>query len=79
MMPHLLYEDDEITDESFRIGGSDSLLRKRAKTQALIMKHFWVRWKQEYLTLLFIKPLVGMTEMSNVGDVVLVLLDYTRS
>ena len=40
MLPHLLCKDDETTDESFQIGESDSLLRKRAKTQTLLMKHF---------------------------------------
>ena len=38
MLPHLLCEDDETTDESFEIGGFDSLLKKRAKTQALLIK-----------------------------------------
>ena len=80
MMQHLLCEDDEITDESFKIGGSDSLLRKRAKTQALIMKHFWVRWKQEYLTSLreFHRTTGRNDQNVNVGDVVLVHDDTPR-
>jgi len=63
MLPHLLCEDDETTDESFQMDGSDALMRKRAKTQALILKHFWVRWKQEYLTSLGGLP-VRITKMS---------------
>ena len=74
LIPHLLCEDYETTDESFQIGGSDSLLRKRAKTQTLIMKHFWVRWKQEYLTSLreFHRTTGRNDKNVNVGDVVLV-------
>ena len=80
MMPHLLCEEDETTDESFQIGGSDSLLRKKAKTQALIMKHFWVRWKQEYLTSLreFHQTTGRNDQNVNVGDVVLVHDDTPR-
>ena len=80
MLPHLLCEDDETIDESFQIGGSDSLLRKRAKTQALLMKDFWVRWKQEYLTSLreFHRTTGRNDQNVNVGDLVLVHDDIPR-
>ena len=80
IMPFLLCKDDETADESFQIGGSDSLLRKRAKTQALIMKHFWVRWKQEYLTSLreFHRTTGRNDQNVNVGDVVVVHDDTPR-
>ena len=80
MLPHLLCEDDETTDESFQIGGSDTLLRRRAKTQALLMKHFWVRWKQEYLTSLreFHRTTGRNDQNVNVGEVVLIHDDIPR-
>ena len=80
MLPHLLCEDDETTDESFQITGSDLLLRKRAKTQALLMKHFWVRWKQEFLTSLreFHWTTGKNDRKINVGEVVLVHHDIPR-
>ena len=80
MLQHLLCEDDETIDESFQIGGSDSLLRKRAKTQALLMKHFWVRWKQEHLTSLreFHRTTGRNDQNVNVGDLVLVHDDIPR-
>ena len=48
-LPHLITQDDEIHDPDF---GDDSALRRRAKRQALVIKHFWNRWKGEYLTAL---------------------------
>jgi len=80
MLPHLLCEDDETTDESFQMDGSDALMRKRAKTQALILKHFWVRWKQEYLTSLreFHKTTGKNDQVVKVGDIVLVHDDIPR-
>ena len=80
MMQHLLSEDDETTDESFQIGEPDSLLRKRAKTQALIMKYFWVRQKQEYLTSLreFHRTTGRNDQNVNAGDVVPVHDDTPR-
>ena len=50
MLPHQIYEDDEVTDADFQTGSSDSLLRKKAKIQALLQKQFWTRWKTEHLT-----------------------------
>ena len=50
MLPHQMCEDDEVIDADYQIGTSGSLLRRKVKTQALLLKHFWTRWKQEYLT-----------------------------
>ena len=81
ILPHWLCEDAETTDESFQTGGSDSLLRKRAKTQALLMKHFWVRWRQEYLTSLreFHRTAGRNDQNINVGEVVLIHDDIPRA
>ena len=81
MLPHLLCEDDEMTDGSFELSGFDSLLKKRAKMQALLMKQFWVRWKQEYLTSLkeFHRTTGKNDQNINVGDIVLVHDDYVGS
>ena len=46
-LPHLHVEDDETNDPNF---GNISEVTKRAQTLALILKHFWLRWKAEYLT-----------------------------
>ena len=40
-------EDDELVDPEF---GGESTVMKRAKVQALMLKHFWTRWRSEYLT-----------------------------
>ena len=50
-LPHPMVEDEEIIDPNY--GTDESDLQKRAKTQALILKHFWRRWKLEYLTSLW--------------------------
>ena len=80
MLLHLLCEDDETTDGSFELSGFDSLLKKRAKMQALLMKQFWVRWKQEYLTSSReFHQMTGKNDQNiNVGDIVLVHDDTPR-
>ena len=46
---------------------------KRARVQALMLKHFWIHWRSEYLTTLreFHKTTVSTGE-AKVGDVVLI-------
>ena len=39
-LPHSITQDDEIHDPDF---GDDSTLRRKAKRQALVIKHFWNR------------------------------------
>ena len=72
MLPHLSCEDDEINDTTY--GESDSQLKRRAKVQAQLLKHFWLRWKREYLTSLreFHNTTGNNVQKVKVGDVVLV-------
>ena len=76
-LPHSVTEDDEIHDLDF---GDDSTLRRRAKRQALVIKHFWNRWNGEYLTAL--RETHRMTgnndQRVKAGDVVLVHDDTKR-
>ena len=48
-LPHLRVQEDEIHDPNHV---DDSELRRRAKRHALVIRHFWSRWKNEYLTAL---------------------------
>ena len=76
-LPHSITQDDENHDPDF---GDDSALRRRAKRQALVIKHFWNRWKGEYLTAL--RETHRMTgnndQRVKTGDVVLVHDDSKR-
>ena len=76
-LPHPMVEEDKVIDPNY---GDDSDLRKRANTQALILKHFWKRWKLEYLTSLweFHKTTGNNTQRVQTGDVVLVHDDTLR-
>ena len=70
-------ELDELDDPDF---GDMSDLRRRARAQALIVKHFWTRWKREYLTALReTHKVTGNNEQRvKIGDVVLVYDDTPR-
>jgi len=70
-LPYSKVEDDEITDPDF---GDDSQSRHSAKTQAIIVKHFWSRWRHEYLTALreTHRKIGNNVQQVKVGDVVLV-------
>ncbi|XP_065915698.1 uncharacterized protein [Dysidea avara] len=74
---HPMVEDDELDDPSY---GTESDLKKRANAQALILKHFWKRWKLEYLTSLreFHKTTGNNIQKVQIGDVVLVHDDTPR-
>ncbi|XP_065918376.1 uncharacterized protein [Dysidea avara] len=79
-LPHPMVEDDELDDPSY---GTESDLKKRANTQALILKHFWKRWKLEYLTSQSSLRELHKTTGNNIqkvqiGDVVLVHDDTPR-
>ena len=47
LLPHCSVQEDEFNDPDF---GDVSKLRRRARNQATVIKHFWSRWKHEYLT-----------------------------
>ena len=76
-LPHCTMELDELDDPDF---GDVSDLRRRARAQALIVKHFWTRWKREYLTALReTHNVTGNNEQRvKIGDVVLVHDDTPR-
>ena len=47
-LPYHRVEVDELSDPTY----GDNTEIQRAKTQALLFKHFWTRWQKEYLTAL---------------------------
>ena len=82
-VPHTLTTQDELTDEDFQEAGSQlhHTLSKKAKAQALLIQHFWGRWKKEYLTSLRETHITsGGTnkETIKVGDVVIIHDDCPR-
>ena len=76
-LPYHSVEEDELNDPDF---GGESAVVKRAKIQALMLKHFWTRWRSEYLTTLreFHKTTGNNIQQVKVGDVVLVHDDTPR-
>ena len=76
-LPHLHVEDDETNDPNF---GNISEVTKRAQTLALILKHFWLRWKAEYLTSLreYHRTTGKNDQNVRVGEVVLIHDDTPR-
>ena len=76
-LPYHSIEEDELDDPDF---GDESAVTKRAKIQALMLKHFWTRWRLEYLTALreFHKTTGNNIQQVKVGDVVLVHDDTPR-
>ena len=77
-LPHPDVEDDELDDPTY---GNDVELRKNASRVAIIIKHFWQRWKQEYLTSLQTfhgaSNVAGNTKVK-AGDVVQIHSDKKR-
>ncbi|XP_074654082.1 uncharacterized protein LOC141908101 [Tubulanus polymorphus] len=47
-LPEPFVRDDQVTDPDYE--PTPGLLSKRASKLALLLKHFWIRWKTEYLT-----------------------------
>jgi len=70
-LPHYSVNQDDISDPDF---GDASDLRRRARAQAAVVRHFWTRWKREYLTALReTHKITGTNEQRiKVGDVVLI-------
>ena len=77
-LPHKTVEVDEIDDPSY---GDTSQIRRRAKTQAAILRDFQKRWRHEYLTSLrdFHKASSRNQQVVKKGDVVLVHDDTPRA
>jgi len=76
-VPHSLTDEEELTDENFPETGQKlhHTLSKKAKAQALIVQHFWSRWKKEYLTSLRETHTTNTgtdKERIRVGDVVII-------
>ena len=76
-LPHLLVENDEINDLTYQ---ANTDIQRKAKRVALLIQHFWERWRHEYLTSLreFHKGSGVNTEAVKVGDVVLIHDDCPR-
>ena len=72
-LPHIRVEQDEISDPDYNQHGNTEIQRN-SKRLALLIQHFWNRWRQEYLTSLReFHRTTGNNESSvKVGDVVLV-------
>ena len=76
-LPHPLVESDEVSDPTYQ---SNTDFLRKAKRVALLIQHFWQRWRLEYLTSLreFHKRSGVNTESVRVGDVVLIHDDSPR-
>ena len=70
-------ELDELDEPDF---GDVSDLRRQARAQALIVKHFWTRWKREYLTAMreTYKVTLNNEQRVKIGDMILVHDDTPR-
>ena len=70
-MVNTLKMSDEVDDPTY---GETTEIQRRAKVQALLLQHFWSRWKREYLTALrkFHHTTGTNTQTVKVGDVVLI-------
>ena len=76
-LPHHNVEVDEVDDPTY---GETTEIQRRAKVQALLLQHFWSRWRREYLTALreFHHTTGTNTQTVKVGDVVLIHDDVPR-
>jgi len=77
-LPHETVNIDEIDDPTY---GDASMIRRRANTQAAILKDFQTRWRHEYLTSLreYHKASGDNIQQVKRGDVVLVHDDVPRT
>jgi len=76
-LPHCSTDLDDLDDPDF---GDASDLQRRARAQAIVVRHFWTRWKREYLTALReTHKVTGNNEQRvRIGDIVLVHDDTPR-
>ena len=72
-LPHIRVEQDEILDPDYNQNGNPEI-QKKSKRFALLLQHFWSRWRHEYLTSLreFHRTTSNNIATVKVGDVVLV-------
>jgi len=82
-VPHCHTTEEEVIDENYEEVKSKlhTTLNKKAKAQALIIKHFWNQWKSEYLTSLRETHVTNNStskERIKVGDIVIVHDDVPR-
>lgn len=78
-LPHDSIEEDDFTDPNYTPARTTDVL-KESKRLALLIQHFWTRWRQEYLISLreFQRQSGTNTERIKVGDVVLIHDDTPR-
>ena len=76
-LPYRHVEDDELTDPMI---GDEAQIRKRVKRQALLIEHFHLRWRHEYLTSLreFHRTRGNNQRKIKTGDIVLIHDDKPR-
>ena len=76
-LPHPLVENDEINDPTYQ---ANTDIQRKARRVALLIQHFWQRWRHEYLTSLreFHKGSGVNREAVKVSDVVLIHDDCPR-
>ena len=76
-LTHHNVEVDEVDDPTY---GETTEIQRRAKIQALLLQHFWSRWRRKYLTALreFHHNTGTNTQTVKVGDVVLIHDDTPR-
>ena len=72
-LPHIRVEQDEILDPDYNQNGNPEI-QKKSKRLALLLQHFWSRWRQHYLKSLtaFHRTTGDNDAAVKVGDVVLV-------
>ena len=81
-LPHPIVKQDELVDNDYCTGPLlHDNLNKEAKAQAVILQHFWNRWKCEYLTSLRETHTANGSnkETIRVGDIVIVHDDVPRN
>ena len=79
---HPTVKQDELVDNDYCTGPLlHNNLNKKAKAQAMILQHFWNRWKCKYLTSLWETHTANGSnkETIRVGDIVIVHDDVPRN
>jgi len=76
-LPHYAVQEDELSDPTY---GETTDIRRSARVQALLLSHFWSRWRMEYLTALreFHRTTGSNSQTVRAGDVVIIHDDTPR-